>query len=457
MRPYKYFNLYRFITFLLLVITLQSCKKYLDQKPVKSQVVPSKLSDLQALLDRHDVMNENSIELPETLSDNYFMNSTDWAAGDEIERTNYMWDKDATHLGTWYAAYQKSIHYSNVVLDQLPLIDHTAAENETFNKIKGSALFYRAFMFQRLADVYGQPYVQATANTDLGIVLRMTAAIEVPSTRATVQQTYDQIINDLKEAINLLPATVDFPTRPNKTAAYGALARTYLTMRDYVNAGKYADLALQQNSFVLDYNTQVVGGILKFNKEVIYYSHANFSSRNPYYFLGGKVDSLLYQSYQANDVRKTLYFLPNGDGTYYFNGSYDSETFPSVIFDGLTTGEMYLIRAECAARNGNKDAALSDLNTLMIKRWKNNGSWQPFTATDAADALRKILIERRKELVYRGLRWSDIRRLNIEGANIVLRRIINNTTYTLAPNDLRYTQLIPLEIMRLTNLPQTPR
>jgi starch-binding outer membrane protein, SusD/RagB family len=311
-------------------------------------------------------------------------------------------------------------------------------------------------MFQRLADVYSFPYSTQNAQQP-GIVLRLTAAVETPSVRSTVQQTYDQIINDLKEAAELLPLNVTYPTRPCKTAAYAALARTYLAMRDYVNAEKYADLALQQNNQLLDYNTVSLGTIDKFNKEVIYYSHGNFTSRNPYFFLGGKVDSTLYSSYDINDARKTVFFSNNGDGTFAFWGSYDSQTFPSVVFDGLATDEMFLIRAECLARAGNKDAALADLNTLMVKRWVNNGSWVPFSAPTAADALDIILKERRKELLYRGLRWADIRRLNLEGANITLRRIINGTTYTLPPNDLRYVALIPLEVLRLTSIQQTPR
>lgn len=440
-----------------MLLLMVSCQKYLEKKPVKSLVIPSTLNDLQALMDRHDVMNETSLELPETFSDNYYVSSADWGSNDEIERANYIWDKDATHFGTWVTAYQKSVYYANVVLDQLPNIQTNANQADQYNYVNGAALFYRAFMFQRLADVYSQPYVAQTASTDLGIVLRLTADIETPSTRSTVQQTYDQIINDMKTALDLLPATVQFPTRPSKVAVYAALARTYLSMRDYVNAGKYANFALQQNNALMDYNTVTPGTILKFNKEVIFYSHSNFSSRIAYFFLGGRVDTTLYRSYDNNDLRKSVFFMDNGDNTYYFNGSYDSETFPSVVFDGLTTDEMFLIRAECYARAGNKEAALTDLNTLMRMRWKNNGSWVAFTATDANDALNKILIERRKELVYRGLRWSDIRRLNLEGANITPKRVINNTIYTLPPNDLRYTQLIPAEVMKLTNLTQTPR
>ena len=44
--------------------------------------------------------------------------------------------------------------------------------------------------------------------TDLGLVLRMTSDINEPTKRATVQETYYQIIKDLKEAAELLPSVV---------------------------------------------------------------------------------------------------------------------------------------------------------------------------------------------------------------------------------------------------------
>ncbi len=67
-------------------------------------------------------------------------------------------------------------------------------------------------------------------------------------------------------------------------------------------------------------------------------------------------------------------------------------------------------------------------------------------AIDAEEAKVKVLQERRKELIFRGTRWSDLRRLNLEGAGIGLNRIINGVTYTLPPNDARWVMLIPREV-----------
>jgi tetratricopeptide (TPR) repeat protein len=290
--------------------------------------------------------------------------------------------------------------------------------------------------------------------------LRLSSDINIPSTRSTVQQTYDQVIADLKKAADLLPENSGYATRPNKISAYGALARVYLSMGAYVNAGKYADLYLTKQSTLMDYNTINVSAspvFPLFNPEYIYYSR-------PYLFtaatslLGAKIDSVLYKSYAANDLRKSLFFSTNADGSIAFRGSYEGQAgvFASVPVDGICTDEMYLVRSECYARAGNKNAALDDLNALLIKRWKTN-LFMGVTATDAADALTKILAERRKELLFRSVRWTDIRRLNLEGANITLQRLINGVVYTLPPNDLRYVELIPVEVLNLAPLPQNPR
>ena len=129
-----------------------------------------------------------------------------------------------------------------------------------------------------------------------------------------------------------------------------------------------------------------------------------------------------------------------------FKGSYAQST--SVHFSGITTAEMYLVRAECYARKGNKDAALADLNTLLVRRWKA-GSFIPVTAATSQDAFNKIMIERRKELLMRSLRWVDLKRLNKEGANIVLKRVENGQTYTLLPNANYYALPIPKDIIDL--------
>lgn len=453
---YKLTATCRIILFPLLtagMVFFTGCKKFLNEKPNITDVIPTKLNELQSLLDNaRGAMNSRGAgTYAELISDNIYVTTANWQSFasssnliNQAEVQNYIWS-DLPHDNYWNAPYSGPVYYSNIVLDQLPLMRSNPDEYDQYNSLKGAALFYRAFSFHGLAQLYCKPFSADYAN-EPGIVLRTTSNVSQKTARATVQQTYDKIIADLKEAADLLPLTAVPVTRPSKTAAYAALARVYLSMGDYTNAGHYSNLALQLYNTLMDYNSLLPLSnppVKSLNQEVIFH---NYSQTYILMVTSHKIDSSLYQSYNDNDLRKTVFFLPNtgaNAGTYSFRGSYNGTLFTYSVFDGLATDELYLIRAECFARAGNKDASLNDLNTLIYKRWKNNGTWVPFSATDANDALNKVLIERRKELVFRGLRWSDIRRLNLESANITLKRIIGNTTYTLLPNDPKTVMLLP--------------
>ena len=56
------------------------------------------------------------------------------------------------------------------------------------------------------------------------------------------------------------------------------------------------------------------------------------------------------------------------------------------------------------------------------------------------------------------MRWEDLRRLNKEPRfATTLQRVSKGTTYTLAPNDPKYTFPIPDIEITLSGIPQNPR
>jgi hypothetical protein len=89
----------------------------------------------------------------------------------------------------------------------------------------------------------------------------------------------------------------------------------------------------------------------------------------------------------------------------------------------------------------------------MINRWKN-GTFVPFKAGNQQEALKIILKARRKELLFRMLRFTDIKRLNKEGANIIQKRIIKGQTYILKPDDPYYALPIPEKVIQYTGMKQ---
>jgi starch-binding outer membrane protein, SusD/RagB family len=450
-------KVYLYISILCLGLFSCNKKEFLDERPRSDLFVPTTLEDFQALLDNDVAMSLTPV-LGDLSGDNFYVLSTSWPVLSTKEKNAITWAEEIFNgegnVADWNAPYEQVL-YANVVLDGLKNVTITAENSQQWNLIKGCALFMRAYAFYNLAQVFALPYNAATANTDLGIPLKLTPNVDEKAQRSTLEQTYTQILNDLLQAKTLLADSVSSRrNRPNKPAAFAQLARVYLSMRQYDNAEVNADSCLQLYKHLIDYNTRDMVTRFPFertNVEVMYQSR--FVETNVLKGISGTglVDTNLYNSYEANDLRRSLFFIVNS-GRVNFKGSY---TGLNQAFTGLATDETYLIRAECRAQAGNITGALEDINTLKLNRYK--GAFVPFTASTKEQALSIILSERRKELPCRGVRWTDIRRLNLEGANIKPARIINNQYYELPVNSSLYALPLPPDAVALGNYQQNIR
>ena len=439
------------------IIAFVSCKKYLDAKPANNLVIPSTLSDLQAILDNTSTLNE-SPSYGEASADDYFLSDDNYNTLDDGDKEAYIWQNFSydNYPNDWARIYDV-IYPSNIAIEGVEKIVPTEQTQLEWNNIKGSALVFRALSLLEGAFIFCNTYDSSNAKTDLGMVIRLNSDFNAPSKRSSLQETYDKIIIDLKEAAPLLPATPINVFRPSKAAAYAILARTYLSMRKYDSCIKYSNLCLQIKNDLFDYNTitdiNSYAAFPQFNIEVIM---VKLISQPVYYCIFpsiATVDSNLYNSYSDNDLRKLAFFEPILTG-HDFKGTYSGNPYSS-LFTGLATDEVYLMDAECNARLGNKDSALSYLNKLIKTIWRT-GLFIPYTANSSMEALQLILDERRKELVFRNLRWMDIKRYNKDGANITLTRNINGQTYVLPPNDKRYALPLPMDIVKSTGVVQNP-
>ena len=449
----------KIIITLFVLATLGSCKKYLDAKPDATLATPTSLNDLQGLLDYYRGMNTQFPGGEGILSDNYYLTANDWASIYRIDQRNYyIWKKDDTNNQDWGNPYT-SIYTCNTVLESLAKLSIKSSEEAMAENIKGEALFFRASFHYSIAQLFAKGYNKATAATDLGIPLRLSTDFTEKSTRASIEKTYQQIILDFKEAAGLLPLQVSIKSRPCKAAAYGALARTYLTMSDYENAYNYADSCLQISNVLMDYNTldsNAAAPFTRFNEEVVFQA-ISFPTQplNPSI---SKIDTNLYRSYDSNDLRKVLYFNENSDGSYKFKGDYDgtSNNGYGHSFIGIVTDEQFLIRAECAARLGKTSQAKSDINYLLTNRYRA-GTYAPITTSDQDSLLLMILNERRKELLFRGSRWTDLKRLNLDPrfATAVTRNL-NGTLYQIPASVIEYIPLIPKNIIQMSGIQQNP-
>ncbi|WP_316747528.1 RagB/SusD family nutrient uptake outer membrane protein [Pedobacter gandavensis] len=487
---------------------MASCQKFLDIKKSNTQFFLTTANDCQLLLDNYANMNTGYPVDAEISADDYFLSSASSLSPNitQEERDLYSWNPNAQRISAapnWINPYN-IVYNSNLVLQTLDKLKGGNDNPAVLNTLRGSALFYRAYCFWTIAQMYAKPYVAGTTNQDPGIPIKLDPDINIKSTRGTIQDTYNRIVQDLQEALSLLPRTSDYTTRPNKIAAYAMLARTYLSMSDYSNALINANAALEIKKDLMDFNTISQTSSIpfspRFNKEVIFYSLSRYSASNPLVATilvpGSSSDNScvarinpdLAASYATDDLRRSIFLkantisvnLPNPnppggtsatsslqDGTFRFSGNYEPAAFPT-FFTGLAVDEILLIRAECYARAGNIGLAAQDLNFLLKTRWKIN-SYTDMSAQTAPDvALNTILNERRKELLMRGLRWTDLRRLQKPAVRTIKDvtftgtkdnpvKVENISIVTLPANDPRFTLLLPKEVIDNSSLAQNTR
>ncbi|HEY0676658.1 MAG TPA: RagB/SusD family nutrient uptake outer membrane protein [Chitinophagaceae bacterium] len=451
------------ITGIIVLLTLNSCKKYLGEKSNAKFAVIESLNELQLLLNGYGNWNNNSYPYgSELMTDDYYVSTADFNNPGilQMQRDSYIFQDNLQTNAIWDASYRQ-ISQANLILAELGLLEYGKEQEELANNIKGSSLFYRGYFHYAIAQLFCEPYNASTAKQDLGIPIRLTPDDEEKSVRLSVQDTYDRILQDLKDASYLLPIDQLYKTRPAKAAVHGVLAKIYLSMSVYDSAWKYANMCLGYNDSLLNFNikaevdTGASAPFRRFNKEVIFHmkSQANTLMSNA----RAKVDSTLYSSYEVNDLRRVAYFRQNADKTYQFKGDYDgSGTNTGYCYSGIVTDEMYLIRAECYVRKGNISAGLQDLNKLLQSRWRT-GTYTSFAAANQQEALEKILMERRKELHRRGARWTDIRRFRNDPLYaITVTRNVNNQTYVLTPSHKRHVFLIPGNVIALSGIQQNP-
>ncbi|WP_205510129.1 RagB/SusD family nutrient uptake outer membrane protein [Longitalea arenae] len=121
------------------------------------------------------------------------------------------------------------------------LIQNAIASTSTSDAIKkialGEGYFFRAYCYLRLVAQYGAVPLKTTPST----------TVEKEFTRATPEEIYKQIIDDFKQAYELLPNT-NAPAKITKDAAAHYLAKAYLFRASEINdswnsSTKAADLA----------------------------------------------------------------------------------------------------------------------------------------------------------------------------------------------------------------------
>lgn len=456
-------NLIRIVTIAFLLIGCSD--RFLDEQPNSNIFTPEKPDDFQRLLDNFEYVGVGNV-LPQMSADEYYIvTEENWISSrTAVEKSTYIWDKDIyggeVNIGDWNFPYQ-TIFYVNNILNKIEENNDLNRLDKSLSDIYGQAMFHRANAYYDLLSNFSVPFDAKTQSTDLGIPLRNDASVDYTVGRSTVQECYDLIFSDLSKSLDFLQYSqpIEQRNRPTRLAAYGLLSRIHLNRREYGQAEKWADVFLEKYNKVNDYNTLSESSIYPFSTahdELIMYGKTNVynNARCNNTTQTVFVDSTLINFYDDNDLRLSIYFKELVQGKYIMKAGYNGITLSP--FTGVAVDEIMLIKAECLARKNEIKKAADLMNLLLIKRYRT-GTYVPITFPNQEVALEFVLLERRKELIWRCRRWEDIKRLNKEGANIVLKRVIGNKEYTLEPNSPRYVFNIPQDEINRSGIEQNNR
>ena len=435
---------------------------------------------------------------------------------------NYgLWNSENTvgdRYSTWNSEYKK-VYYANLCLDN---VDKVSGSEEAKAVVRADAHFMRAYSFFQIALAHTL-YYDGKNGDELGISLKSSINFEEPIKRSSLAETWDFIDKDLQEALKCTKpfVTSEQPVRNWRASTVGVrsfAARYYLYRNDMANAKKYAQMVLEEYSEMKNLNNpkdMAFGSssswkyFLQDNGKLdsVLVRYPNTRQQLVTYFemepnmnalLGWKgltyakaimeptsatlLSEDLINTYKTdvpggvltNDLRYNFFVIQGYGLTVSTEGSASrnqpvskKSLYPSYVnflgdlLSGTTTAEMYLILAECAAREGLAQKAMEYVNIVRKNRIAS-AAYTDLTATDAADALKKVLQERRREMPF-SIRWYDMKRLNAyDPANsvTVTRKFYPYTstsvnindeliTYTLEPCSRHYA--IPISSTEIAN------
>lgn len=457
------------ITLSLLMLTVTSCEEYTDVTPKGALVIETaaQFYEMVSLPNRGYPINNFQY-----LSDDQWMKESNVIGiTPNVDIINFTFDETADRVSLIKTSsfYNQAYSYINRWNTIITLVDNSKGDESTKQLAKAEAKINRAYDHFLLINTYAKGYNPQTAATDGGICIMDKFDLEALPAKSTVAQVYDFIQKDIEDALPYLQEKPLDVYHPSLAFAYAFKAKVHLFKREIASARAAAEKSLSYNNQIFDmvaYSKQggptVVTVPAANNVEVLSYQYMtgynemNFAYQNV-------ISPELRTLFGTNDARFNLFFnttsttnLDQGSNTAYWSTVYTRFFYPTV---GMKTTEVYLMQAECLAREDKFAEAVAVLNTLRAKRILS-GTVNLTVPTTRAATMQLVINERRKELLLGFNRFFDLKRLNTETeyAKTVTRvfPLVNKTvaqkTYTLQPNSKLY--VIPFPLSALTKNPK---
>ncbi|MBP1676140.1 MAG: RagB/SusD protein [Bacteroidetes bacterium] len=353
---------------------------------------------------------------------------------------------------------------ANGLIEKLPTATAaiTATQRNTF---LGQAYFFRGQVYFEHSLLFGD--VPLVLTTDLAVSKNMAR-----TPKATVQA---QAVKDMEQAVSLLPAVAPDNTiyYTSKYQAEAYLSYMYLAMGEWAKAEAAATDVINNGGFSLVSDLQAIFDTG--SKEAII---SIAESTTPIKGYSGYATTLnLYAGYLSNmlasrdwhitdslanvygtDPRLAKWYPQLGTWTkhqikkYRYGLAYSLLVSPTAAPISQTSifmrlAEVYLIRAEARAQQGNTADAIADINVV-----RNRATATPYSGTYTKDqALQLVQTERSLELSCEGKRWLDLCRWGT--ADAVMKKISYKTGWA------SYKALLPIPLTQIQlnpNLIQNP-
>ncbi len=444
-----------------LVLSATACNDFLNEIP-KGEKVPTTWEDYNAFMRNNSTSYYENAQLLYLIGDYFLRESA--LNNNELTRANYLFLEDvnrtlinSSDYLAYYSAYEMMFYWNLIAEEGM---NTTEATDQQRRMLVAQAKVLRAMTYHYIVNYHADQYWTDTKDK-LSVPLVLSASVEAPSPQATLQEVYDQMVTDLTEAIPDLPEHGETMMHPTKAAGYGMLARVYLSMGNYTEARKAAESALAINDQLYDwvkfYNDEKyriedpsnVSAYTEVNPEIDNCENYIYHPACMTYWPGQNNLTLAISveraaKFEDGDIRLLAHWKYNNTGTIeYYRGIYGNE--PN--FGGIRSAEMYYIKAECQARDGEWEDALETVNTVRRTRFLPE-KYTDLTASNQTEAINKIIDDKANEFVQTQVIFCDYRRLNKEGLYPrTLTKTIGDKTYTLKPNSHLWIMPYPAQVL----------
>ncbi|MBD0777562.1 RagB/SusD family nutrient uptake outer membrane protein [Maribacter sp. ANRC-HE7] len=388
-------------------------------------------------------------DVTEYMSDDVILNQ--WSGNDFSYSLTYQPTSASDRsLDFWQYSY-RAIYSINVANEGLDNLEGLSSQDEIKrDQLKGENIFLRSMFYFDLVRVYGRPYSHDDPATNLGVPLSDTSTENEGLSRATVKETYEFVEKDLLEAASLLNEEKS-NIYVSKEVALAGLSRLYLFKEENDKAIVYADSVINSGRYQLlsseafpRYNRNAPVG----NSETIFAVQRLATDNVGRYMMGGMMHGdggygqimvsssfmdLLFKN--PNDLRTNFIDvqyeldsegnkIPDPDNEYYGYKVIEKSSIPEYWTQKLTyqddepmlhspiyfrLAEMYLIKAEAYAKNGEEEKALEMVN--IIRERAGLSGDQLFRLDNLqgyGSVLDIVLDEARLEFAHEGHRTHDV-------------------------------------------------